>query len=70
VLAGDVLGEMLKGIGMTPETYVKFKSEILGMSPECHCEERRIWLNEISRKLGVSRGRLMGVFKKFYERPM
>ena len=49
---GDLAGAFFASVGVTEERYRAAKSA-LGLDPECNCDARKKWLNEMGHRLGV-----------------
>ena len=49
---GDLVGEFLATLGVTPESYVAAKEKV-GLAPSCNCEARKVWLNKLGESVGV-----------------
>jgi hypothetical protein len=56
---GDLAGDFFASLGITEERYKSVKV-MLHLDPSCGCADRRKWLNEVGRQLGVD-----GVIVKF-----
>lgn len=44
---GDFTERQLRKLGITKERYVEVK-KLFGLSPICHCDKRKEWLNKVS----------------------
>ena len=49
---GDLVGEFLATLSVTPESYVAAKEKV-GLPPSCRCEKRKAWLNKLGEQVGV-----------------
>jgi hypothetical protein len=51
---GDLAEAFFKSVGITEERYRSVKV-MLHLDPNCNCADRKRWLNEMGRHLGVDR---------------
>ena len=49
---GDLTEGFFMSLGITQERYLAVKAAI-GLDPECNCDARKKWLNELGGRLGV-----------------
>lgn len=49
---GDLAGEFFSSLGVTEERY-KAAKVALYLDPKCGCADRRRWLNELGKQLGI-----------------
>jgi hypothetical protein len=51
---GDLAEAFFKSVGITDERYRAVKVT-LHLDPKCNCADRKRWLNEMGKKLGIDR---------------
>lgn len=49
---GDLAEEFFKSLGITEERYQAVKVA-MHLDPKCNCADRKRWLNEVGKELGV-----------------
>jgi hypothetical protein len=49
---GDLAEQFFHSLGITEERYKAVKVA-MHLDPKCNCADRRRWLNEVGKKLGV-----------------
>lgn len=65
---GDRIETVLSSIGITPESYVNFKTKF-GLPPTCGCADRKAWLNNFGATFGVTTEKLRDLLKRPWREP-